>query len=140
MGPKLFVATKAFVVYNGKVLLVRESGEYQDGTQTGRFDVPGGRVQPGEHFDESLRREVKEETGLDIEIGKPFFVNEAWPVVGDEQWQIVRIFFECTSKSDKVVLSPDHDAFLWIEPERYREYPVIENLVPMFEAYLFAHN
>lgn len=136
MEPKLFVATKAFVIYNGKVLLVRESSQYADGANVGKFDVVGGRIKPGEHFDESLLREVKEESGLDIEIGRPFFVNEAWPVVRGEQWQIVRIFFRCTSENDKIILSPDHDAFLWIDPERYREHPIIENLVPVFEAYL----
>jgi 8-oxo-dGTP diphosphatase len=136
MEPKMFVATKAFIVFNGKVLIVRESGQYIDGTQAGNYDTPGGRVQPGQSFDESLLREVREETGLEIKIGKPVYVNESCPVVRGEQWQIVRIFFACEAASDQVVLSEDHDAFEWINPREYRNYNLIPNLLPAFEAYL----
>ena len=136
MNPKIFVATKAFIVYNGKVLILREVNTYQDGTNIGRFDVPGGRLQPGQRFDESLLREITEETGLTVKIGKPFFVNEWRPVVRGEQWQIVGIFLECETDSDQVVLSEDHDAFEWIEPKEYRNYNLIPNLLSAFETYL----
>ena len=66
MQPQLFVATKAFIVHDEKILIVRESNRYAEGTNAGLFDVPGGRVQPGQHFAESLQREVQEETGLQI--------------------------------------------------------------------------
>ncbi len=82
---KIFAACKAFVNYNGKILILRESGKYEDGTNVGRYDIPGGRVQPGESFDQGLIREIKEETGLDVEIGRPFAVVEWRPVVRDEQ-------------------------------------------------------
>ncbi len=81
MEPKFFIATKAFIVRDRKVLIVRESSKYQDGTNAAKYDVVGGRLTPGERFDESLRREVKEETGLEVKIGKPFFVNEWRSVV-----------------------------------------------------------
>lgn len=71
---KIFVATKAFVLYEGKVLILRESGKYVDGTNVGRYDVVGGRVEPGQRFAESLRREITEETGLEVQIGRPFFL------------------------------------------------------------------
>ena len=91
---KLFVATKAFIVNDGKVLLVRESNKYKDGANEGRYDVVGGRVNPEQRFDDGLIREINEETGLNVKIGKPFFVNEWRPVVRGEKWQIVGVFFE----------------------------------------------
>jgi 8-oxo-dGTP pyrophosphatase MutT (NUDIX family) len=136
MDIKLFTAVKAFVIYNGKVLLLREKPTYKDGTNIGKFDVVGGRVKPGERFDEGLLREIKEETGLTVTIGRPFFANEWRPVVRGEQWQIVGTFFECTSTSNAVTLSEDHCEYIWIDPKDYREYPIIENLVPAFESYL----
>jgi 8-oxo-dGTP pyrophosphatase MutT (NUDIX family) len=96
----------------------------------------GGRVELGQRFDESLKREVKEETGLDVRIGRPFFVNEWRPVVKGEEWQIVGIFFECVPDSAGVKLSKDHDAFEWIDPKEYEKYPIIDNLKPVFKAYL----
>lgn len=136
MDIKLFVATKAFIFHQGKVLILRESSKYSDGANSGKYDVVGGRVTPGQRFDESLKREVREETGLDVDIMEPFFVNEWRPLVRNEQWQIVGIFFKCIAKSGDVILSQDHDHFMWIHPAEYKKYDLIENLFPAFEAYL----
>ncbi len=136
MKPKLFIATKAFIRNRDRILLVRESSRYADGTNAGRYDVPGGRLIPGQNFEESLLREVREETGLEARVEKPFFVNEWRPVVRGEPWQIVGVFFMCGSDTDTVRLSRDHDAFLWIDPREYAQYPLIENLKPAFESFL----
>ncbi|MFH0951976.1 MAG: NUDIX domain-containing protein [Patescibacteria group bacterium] len=136
MNFKIFVATKAFIIHQGKILILRESGEYEDGANEKKYDVPGGRVKPGQRFDESLKREIREETGLEIKIGKPFFVNEWRPQVRGENWQIVGTFFECKSEIDKIILGKDHDDFQWIDPKEYEKYNLIENLQPAFEEYL----
>jgi 8-oxo-dGTP diphosphatase len=136
MEIKLFTAVKAFIVYNNKILILKESLKYQDGSNIGKYDVVGGRVKPGQRFDESLLREIKEETGLDVKIGKPFFVNEWRPVIKGDQWQIIGTFFECSTDSDQVILSEDHDDFQWIDPSKYKQYNLIDNLIPAFESYL----
>ncbi len=66
--PILRVAAKSLIINDqGQVLIVREASTYGDGTQIGRFGLPGGRIDLGESFEDGLRREAKEETGLDIE-------------------------------------------------------------------------
>ena len=122
MVDKLFAAMKAFIVHNGKVLILRESSKYEDGTNVGRYDIVGGRVEPGQNFKESLLREIEEETSLKVKINRPFFVNEWRPVVNNQQWQIIGTFFECQAESDQVNLSSDHDHYLWIAPEEYQKY------------------
>lgn len=140
--PKLFVAAKAFINCNGKILILREDARYKEGSNAGFFDVIGGRMTPGERFEDCLKREVKEETGLDVKIGHPFFVGEWWPVVKGEPWQVVGIYFECFSNSDKVVLGEDHNEYKWIDPKRFMEENLIPSgngrcdLRPVFEAYL----
>lgn len=52
------VSVKAIIVVEGKLLLIRENGNH--------WDLPGGGVEHLEDIDAALRREVKEETGLDI--------------------------------------------------------------------------
>ena len=136
MVDKIFVAMKAFIVHSGKVLLLRESSKYSDGSNAGKFDVVGGRVEQGQRFDESLLREIKEETGLNVTIGRPFFVDEWRPNVRGEQWQIVGTFFECFSYSDKVTLSEDHEGYVWINPKDYKNYDLVENLLLVFESFL----
>ena len=116
--------------------MLRESGQYQDGSNSGKYDVVGGRIKPGQHFKESLIREIQEETGLNVRIGKPFFVNEWRPIVKGEPWQIVGTFFECHADTDSVVLSEDHDHYKWINPQEYQKHLLIDNLHPAFDAYL----
>ena len=104
------MTTKTFIEYEERILVLRESNSYADGTNTGKFDVIGGRMELGQKFDESLKREVKEETGLEI--------------------------FTCKSKSNKARLSKDYDAYKWIDQKNFRDAGFIKNLFPAFEAYL----
>lgn len=133
---KQFIATKALIFNNGRLLILRESSVYGDGTNQHKYDLPGGRLTPGEHFLDALSREVKEETGLEIAIGKPVTVSEWRPIVRDEECQVAGIFFECQSKTDEITLSSDHDHFEWINPTDYEKYPLIDNLKPVFEKYI----
>lgn len=134
--PRLFVATKAFVVFEGKVLILRESPKYDDGTNIGKFDVPGGRVQSGERFDQGLLREIHEETGLDVTIIRPFHTDEWRPVVKDEHWQIVGTYFLCQADNTNVILGKDHSEYQWIDPTKHQDYPLIDNLKRAFAAYV----
>jgi 8-oxo-dGTP pyrophosphatase MutT (NUDIX family) len=138
MNLQLFIATKAFIVFDKKVLLLRESATYTEGTNNGRYDVPGGRLELGEKFDHALVREVKEETGLHIEIGDPLGVLEWRPNVHRETWQIIGIYFLCTTNSNAVVLSNDHDRYVWIDPREYKRYNLVGELPKLFEKYLSA--
>ncbi|MFA6042418.1 MAG: NUDIX domain-containing protein [Patescibacteria group bacterium] len=136
MTPKIFVAMKAFITFNGKVLILRESKKYEEGTNAARYDIVGGRIPPGERFDESLRREIREETGLEVTLGQPFHVDEWRPVVKGEPWQVVATFFVCETSTDAVTLSQDHDDAQWIDPKDFQKYNLIPNLIPAFEAFL----
>lgn len=136
MDIKIFVATTALIIFKEKVLLLRESSKYLDGTNSGKYDLVGGRVEPGQRFDESLLREIKEETGLSVQIGRPFFTNEWRPIVRGEQWQVVGTFFECFAETDNVIPSQDHDEYVWINPNDHAKLNLIEDLKPVFESYL----
>jgi len=132
----LVPSVKAFIVHKGKVLILREAQTYETGTNKGKFDVVGGKVQAGERFDEGLRREIREETGLQVRIGKPFYTGEWRPQVGDTQYHIVGTYFECFADVNAVKLGPAHDEFRWIDPQTYAQFPLIETLVPVFKSYL----
>src|SRR4051794_6449992 len=40
----------------------------------GLWDIPGGFVDPGEHPHETVRRELREETGLEVEVGEELVI------------------------------------------------------------------
>lgn len=110
-----FVGQKAFIEKDGKILILQDpiSG----------LDFPGGRIQAGESdLDEALRREVREETGLEIEVGEPF---ARWYITLPENHRDAgrRIFlvgYRCTYISGDVVLSDEHDSFQWVDKHTYR--------------------
>ncbi len=64
-------AVQALVERDGKLLIVRRAVD----PHAGMWDLPGGFLAEGEHPEDGLRRELKEETGLDVEVGE--FVG-AW--------------------------------------------------------------
>ena len=135
---KQFIATKALIEHKRKILVLRESKKYDEGTNAGKYDVPGGRLKPGERHDDALIREIQEETGLAVYLGKPIAVVEWHPIVNGEQWQVVGIFFTATAGSDGVTLSKDHDDYKWIDPDLYETEDLIENLHSVFAVYLEA--
>ncbi len=120
------IATKALIVNNkGQILILREASTYTDGTNVGRYHLPGGRLNPGEAYQDGLNREVDEETGLKITIGKPFYVGEWRPVIKGVPNQIVAIFFICQPLTNKVRLSEEHDDYKWILPNQASSYDLM---------------
>lgn len=63
----------ALIEKDGKYLLIKEHIE----TRGGQFWLtPGGGIEYGETMEIALKREVKEETGIDISVGKLFSVKD----------------------------------------------------------------
>ena len=133
---KQFVAMKAFVEHEGKVLILRESATHKSNTGAGSYDVPGGRVDAGENPMEALRREVKEETGLEVEIGQLFSMLEWQRPIYGEDCQIFGLYFRCTTTDTAVQLSKEHDQFEWIDPKDHESYTTIGDMHKVFEDYL----
>lgn len=126
-GIKQQVAMKAVLVKDGKVLLLREAATYGEGTQRGRYHMPGGRIEIGENFEDALRREIREETGLEVEIIMPIYVGEWRPVIREVQHQIIATFFVCTPiGASDVTLSTEHDAFEWVDPAHRANFDVMD--------------
>jgi ADP-ribose pyrophosphatase YjhB (NUDIX family) len=57
----LRVSVNAFIVQGSKLLLQRRS-------DNGRWNLPGGGVELGESLEDTVKREVREETGLEVEV------------------------------------------------------------------------
>jgi len=62
------IEVSAGLVFRGGLLLItqRPAG----GHLAGLWEFPGGKREPGETFEECLRRELREELGIEVEVGK----------------------------------------------------------------------
>ena len=99
-------STKALILHNGKFLaLERYVG---DG-----FELPGGRMEFGETLEETLKREILEETGLSV---IPIKIIDSWNWLNDaKNHQIVGVVYLCHIESEliSVQLSDEHENFEW---------------------------
>lgn len=110
--PGIFrVAVGAVIEKNGKILLVRRSAE-RDHAPNEWEDI-NGRVEPGETFEAALKREVKEETDLEIEIVKPFYTFHFYR--GPEKVEHLGVSFWCRYLAGEVNIDPcEHSEFKWV--------------------------
>lgn len=114
-----FIGQKAFIEKNGELLILHDP-------QMG-LDLPGGKVIEGESdLRAALQREVKEETSLIIDVGKPFCT---WfftiPLDSGHRSAGKKIFsvgYKCTYISGEITLSREHDWYKWVNKKNYTNY------------------
>lgn len=111
------VSVKALVVKSGKILLLKSRpGEGIQG-----WDGPGGWVEKGETFLQALKREVKEETGLELDKAT---ILTTLNLPQDPKHYLIYL---CTVKEGKIVISKEHRGYQWVslkEAEKLTGLPI----------------
>ena len=64
----MHTSVRGIVNYNDKIVLIHRIKTKDDGTVRDYYVTPGGKIEENESHDEALRREIKEELGIEIEI------------------------------------------------------------------------
>lgn len=82
----LRVRVGVVIIKDGKILLVRHQKENRT-----YWLLPGGGVDEGETLEECAKRELTEETGLQIELGKPIFISDTIYPKNDKH--VINLFF-----------------------------------------------
>jgi 8-oxo-dGTP diphosphatase len=112
------VAVCAAVIFNqGKVLLTQRPADKQQG---GYWEFPGGKIEPKESPQHALRRELREELDIKIEVG-PILET----VYYNYEWGKVLIFaYLCSWKSGEIkhLEVSDHH---WVAPENLLDYNIL---------------
>lgn len=99
----------------GQLLLVRSK------KWGGKLTIPGGHVEMGESLGKALKREIKEEIGLDINVLGLLLVLDA---IKPENYHkkgkhFIFLDFLARAKSEKVkVDGKEMQEFMWVEPDK----------------------
>ncbi len=110
------IGVKAIIEKDNKILLIKRSAAY--GEISNSWDIPGGRTEFGEEPEEGLKREIKEETGLELETIK--LVLDVSTVFKNQEKQIIRVTYLCTVKNNNIQLSHEHTDMQWITKQELK--------------------
>ena len=111
---EFLVGVKSLIIHNRKVLLVKRSELSGTGGED-EWEYPGGIMKYGEDLHTALRREIKEETNLEVSIGKLLF---AVSVNVSPHRQVIGLTYLSHAENDDVKISDEHTDFLWANREQ----------------------
>ena|SRR3990167_8502718 len=117
---KLFwVGVKALIENDkGEVLIFKADTTYDHNKEMESYwDLAGGRMQDGQNVEEALKREVKEEAGVDKVVGYELFTavisNHEIPFGGKNLGLALLIYRVKIPENSRIELSPEHSEYKW---------------------------
>ena len=124
------IGVGAVTVQRGHVLLVRRDTE----PLRGEWSVPGGMLELGEQLRDGVRREVREETGVDVEPGAVLDVFDSifTDTLGRTQYHYVLIDYLCRPLAGEARAGSDVSDVRWVPAEALAAMalrPAIEQVV-----------
>ena len=126
-----FLGVGALIFEDGKVLLVERGKD----PLKGFWSIPGGIVEAGEKLEAAIRREVMEETGLEVEALSIFEVFERImpDSEGNPEYHYVLIDYLCRRAGGKLEAASDVSRVAWASRNELQQYRVTEGTLAVVE-------
>jgi len=125
------VGIGAIIIRDGKILLEKRKND----PGKGRWSVPGGVVELGENTTQTVIREVKEETGLDV--AEPEHIDVVDQITRDESGRIkyhfVIIDYLVNLKGGTLKAASDADALEWVSLDDVEKHDLTGTFRAFFE-------
>ena len=128
------VGVGAVIVKDGKAIIIKRANE----PYKGQWSIPGGRVELGESLHDAVRREMREETGLEVEVGPLIDVFERIQVEQPSgpaesghsvRYHFVIIDYLCTCSGGTLCAGDDAADAKWVTIEELAGYDIRESAV-----------
>ena len=121
----------AIILDRNRVLLVERGRE----PLKGYWSLPGGVPETGERLEDGIRREVREETGLEIRIVKVVEIFER--IMRDEkgaaEYHYVLIDYLCRANGGKLAAADDVARAQWVPRNALKQYRITAGTLPVIE-------
>lgn len=112
----------AIIRKNGKILIAQRKADSK--LEASRWEFPGGKIEFGEHPEEALRREIKEELGIRIKVKKLHSVLSHVYDFKGRKLHVVLLVFLADHVSGKVRNLDVQDS-RWIRRDQLREFEFV---------------
>ncbi|MCX8178674.1 MAG: NUDIX hydrolase [Candidatus Aenigmarchaeota archaeon] len=109
---KMVVAADVIIEHKGKILIIKRGNDPFKGMPA----LPGGRHEKDETIEQTAKREIKEETGLDVELTDILGVYS--DKNRDPREHTLSVVFIAKPRNDNAKPSSDAAGIEWIEPEK----------------------
>jgi 8-oxo-dGTP diphosphatase len=117
------VGVGGVVVQDGRALIVKRAHE----PRKGEWSLPGGTVELGETLVEALRRELREETGLEVDVGEVVEVfDRVHRLEGRIQYHFVIVDYVCYPAGGVLAAGDDAADVAWVSADEIDRYGVNE--------------
>lgn len=120
------VGVGGVVIHRGRALLIRRGQE----PLKGEWSIPGGVVELGEELAEGVRRELKEETGLEVEPVEIIGVFDRIMRGGTDgarvRYHFVIVDYACRLKRGRLAPSSDVSDARWVLEKELPQYRLTE--------------
>ncbi len=118
MSINIFRVTAAVIEKDGKILIAKRRIGDRHG---GRWEFPGGKIDVGETPEECLKRELKEELGIEAEVGE-FICASSFKYMFVPLELLVYKVRHISGKFRAL----DHDELKWVEPSELTKYDFVK--------------
>lgn len=121
-----YVGIKGVIIKDNAVLLLKRNAF---GKEDGFFwDLPGGRIDEGEGFEQALERELPEELGgvVSLKIGKLLHAHRLEFDVENGNG-LMLLFFKVIADIRQITLSDEHIEYKWVTKHKFSDFLQKEN-------------
>lgn len=122
----MIVLSGCAIIENERILLLYKKKEQF-------YELPGGKLNKGESLEDAARREVKEEIGCEIDLGKLF--GSYHFMCGDKELES-NIFIARVIGEPKLMEKDLFERMDWIPMKYYINYKLAPNVLLFLEGYL----
>lgn len=132
--PRPVVGVGAVIAHDDRVVLIKRKYE----PLAGQWSLPGGTLELGESLEAGVAREIREETGLDVEVGPvvEVFDRILLDADGRVQYHFVLVDYLCRPIGGQLQAGSDVDDAVWVAPSDLSTYDITPKATAVVERAL----